>query len=126
MQALRKLALRLPDTDEGVACEGTALERRTVKARNKAFLFLGVSDAMLKLGESLPEATQLARKNPTSYRVGANGWVKATFGEAGASLELLAKWIEESHRMVSTGGAAKKAPRRAAEKRRKKSKASSA
>jgi len=50
VKALRKLALGYPGTEEGVACEGTALEKRTVKARGKAFVFLGVSEVLLKLG----------------------------------------------------------------------------
>lgn len=66
--ALRKLALRYPDAEEGVACEGTAIEKRTVKAGKKAFVFLGVSDVLLKLDESLPEATRLARKDRPNAR----------------------------------------------------------
>ncbi len=41
VEALRKLALALPEVEEGVSCAGTALERRTVKVRDKAFVFLG-------------------------------------------------------------------------------------
>jgi hypothetical protein len=118
MQAVRKLALRHPETEEGIACEGTPVERRTVKARKKAFLFLGASDAMLKLRDSLPEATRLARKDPAAYRVGANGWVKALFGTpGGATLELLSRWIDESYQLVVSpapaGTLAKVARRRA-------------
>lgn len=113
MQALRKVALAHPDTEEGVACEGTPVERRTVKAKKKAFVFLGMGDAMVKLRESLPEATALARKSPAAYRVGANGWVKVTFGGDGAPLELLAKWIDESYRVViGDGQTAKPKPKK--------------
>jgi len=108
MHALRKVALAHPHTEEGVACEGTPVERRTVKAKKKAFVFLGMGDAMVKLRESLPEANALARKNPAAYRVGANGWVKATFGPEGPPLDLLAKWIAESYRLaIGTGPEAK-------------------
>ncbi len=122
--ALRKLALRHPDAEEGVACEVTAVEKRTVKAGKKAFVFLGVSDVMLKLAESLPEARRLASKDP-SYRVGANGWVKATFGDgASPPLDLLAKWIDESHRLAA-GGAEKKTTPKPAKKKPAPSKARS-
>jgi hypothetical protein len=61
---LRSLALSCPKTKEGIACAGTALEKRTIKVRGKAFLFLGGKDATLKLADSLPQATQLARQQP--------------------------------------------------------------
>jgi hypothetical protein len=101
-ETLRIAALRLPETAEGVACEGTALEKRTITARGKAFLFLGPTNAMLKLGASVAEATALAANEPNRYRVGAHGWVTVTFG-AGASLPagLMARWVEESYRLVA-------------------------
>src|SRR5688572_15785556 len=78
-RALRSAALRFPEAEEGIACEGTALEKRTIKARNKAFLFLGATDAMLKLHDSVAEATKLASKQPDRYKVGAHGWVTVSF-----------------------------------------------
>ncbi|MBM3981834.1 MAG: MmcQ/YjbR family DNA-binding protein [Planctomycetes bacterium] len=102
IETLRAAALRLPGTAEGVACEGTALEKRTIKARGKAFLFLGPTSAMLKLGASVAEATALAAAEPDRYRVGAHSWVTVTFG-AGASppAGLMARWVEESYRLVA-------------------------
>src|SRR5262245_12425822 len=101
-QALRKTALAYPETEEGVACEGTSLEKRTIKVRGKAFLFLGKSDAMLKLGDSLHEATKLSSQLPGSCQVGAHGWVKLTFGEsASPPAVLLARWVEESYRLLA-------------------------
>ena len=97
-QALRSFALRLPETVEGVACQGTALEKRTIKARTKAFVFLGVSDAMLKLSDSLGEA------QASGHNVGAHGWVTVTFG-AGLSAperERMERWIEESYRLIAS------------------------
>ena len=73
MKAMRAIALKLPDVEEGVACEGTALEKRTVKVKGKAFLFLGTGDALLKLDGSLAAATKLADKTPARYRVGKGG-----------------------------------------------------
>ncbi len=98
---LRKLALRLPDTEEGIACAGTALEKRTIKTRGKAFLFLGVDDAMVKLCASLAAAVALARNEPDRYQAGKTGWVKVTFGEEPPPLALLEKWIAESHGLMA-------------------------
>jgi hypothetical protein len=116
MQALRKAALRYPGTEEGVACEGTPVESRTVKARNKAFLFLTIGHARLKLRDSLPEATMLAQKRPDQIQVGLGGWVKASFSADGSTpLDVLERWIGESYRLMAgppaaTGGKTKKSP----------------
>lgn len=58
---------------------------------------------MVKLRESLPEATKLAQRQPDRYRVGANGWVKATFidGEP-LPLRMLERWIRESYSLLVT------------------------
>jgi len=86
----------------------------TVKARNKAFLFLTIGHARLKLRESLPEATKLAQKKPDQLQVGAGGWVKASLSADGSTpLDVLERWIGESYRLmagppVATGGKAKK------------------
>jgi hypothetical protein len=101
-EALRTVALRYPEAEEGVACEGTAAEKRTIKARGKAFLFLGVTDAMLKLRASLDEASGLAAEEPNRYRVGAHGWVTITFGDAGPpALDRLVGWVDESYRLLA-------------------------
>ena len=100
MKALRRAALRHPDVHEGVSCEGTSLEKRTVKAGSKAFVFLGVADVMVKLRASLPEARRLAKKEPTRYRAGAHGWVTARLSPDDADpppLALLERWIDESY-----------------------------
>jgi hypothetical protein len=100
-KTLRATALRLPDTEEGVACEGTALEKRTIKVRRKAFLFLGAADAMLKLGDSKVEAAKLAAKEPDRYKVGATGWVTVKFGDEPPPAGLLKRWIDESYRLAA-------------------------
>jgi hypothetical protein len=121
VQTLRRLALGYPEAREGVSCEGTSAQRSTVKARNKAFLFFGVADAMIKLRESLAEAIKLASKDPARYRVGAHGWVRTTFGpDESPSLSLLEKWIDESYRaalaepLARGSRPARKGPRQAA------------
>jgi hypothetical protein len=102
LQVLRSAALGYPETEEGIACEGTPLEKRTVKVRNKAFLFLGAKDAMLKLSDSLAEANELAERAPGRCKVGAHGWVTVAFGEPESPpLELLLRWIDESYRLLA-------------------------
>ena len=111
---LRGFAMAFPHACEGVACEGTTVEKRTIKAREKAFLFLGPADAMFKLSASLPEAASLASAEPTRYRVGAHGWVTATFHPNDTPpMDRLEKWVDESFRanankrlveMVEEGG----------------------
>ena len=101
-QALRRAALQYPEAHEGIACAGTALERRTVTVRGKAFLFVGTADARLKLNDSLVEATRLAATEPGRYQVGAHGWVAVTFGDVESlPVALLVRWIGESYRLLA-------------------------
>src|SRR5262245_7280694 len=118
VQTLRKLALRHPGTEEGVACAGTALESRTVRAGKRAFLFLRPGELRLKLRESLPEAAKLASKDSNSYSVGANGWVKAAFDAGGVPLDTLAKWIDESYRLIAGGTASEDGQKKARAKKK--------
>jgi hypothetical protein len=129
MNALRKVAMSLDDVSEGIACEGTALEKRTVKVGGKAFLFLSPTDAMLKLAEvSLSAATKASKKNP-NIRAGKGGWVKITFDDdenpPPASIN---QWIAESHALMrpapkkktakkTTATAKKKAKKKTTKKR---------
>lgn len=100
LQALRRVALRYPKAEEGVACKGTALECSTFKARKKAFLFVGGA-VRVKLRESLAEAARLAKKDPACYKVGANGWVAVTFShDQSPPPGLLERWIDESYRLL--------------------------
>lgn len=101
MMAIRALAMKLPDVTEGIACPGTAMERRTVKVATKAFVFLGVGDALLKLDGELPEAKRMAKAEPERFRAGANGWVKITFdADRPPPLAVLKRWLVESHRLA--------------------------
>lgn len=102
VQLLRHAALQYPETHEGIACEGTALEKRTIKARNKAFIFLGATDVMFKVAASIPEITALAAKEPTRYKVGAHGWTTVTFGDINTlPLDHLTRWLDESYRLIA-------------------------
>ncbi len=100
-QALRKIALQYPETEEGIACKGTALECSAFKARNKTFLFMSTAEVRVKLGDSLTEAAKLASKEPGRYEVGSLGWVKVSFSpHESPPLDLLQRWIDESYRLL--------------------------
>ena len=102
VEVLRRQALQYPEAEEGVACEGTALEKRTIKARGKAFLFLSATDLMLKLDHSLPEAAALATAEPGRLKVGAHGWTTVAFGDAAClPVEVLFRWVDESYRLLA-------------------------
>ena len=95
---MRRAASELPDVEEGVACEGTAVESRTFKVQGKAFLFLRPRTAMLKLGESAMEAAGMGEKEPGRYRVGAGGWATITLDdEWSPPPRVMARWIAESY-----------------------------
>jgi hypothetical protein len=113
MQTLRKFALKLPDTTEGVACAGTALESRTVRTRDKAFLFLRPTELRLKLGASLPDASKRAARDPDHFQAGTGGWVQVKFAGATDPIAVLQDWIAESHALY----AAAKAPAAGARKK---------
>lgn len=101
VQALLKVALGYPETEEGVACKGTVLESTTVMIRKKAFVFVRSSEARFKLRESQKEMAALATKDPGHYGTGANGWASIKFtDDTAAPLELLEKWVGESYRVV--------------------------
>lgn len=98
---LGALARACSDVEEGVACVGTALESRTFKVKNKAFLFVRAVDARLKLKASAAEAARLAAKDPTHYNFGASGWATLRFGGGHVPARpLLARWVKESHGLL--------------------------
>jgi hypothetical protein len=100
--SLRKAALELADVTEGVACEGTVLESRTVKVGNKAFAFIREKEARLKLSDSLDEAKRHATQHPDDCEVGATGWVKCSVGAATSpSAAVMKRWLKESHALMS-------------------------
>ena len=112
MKGLHAGALALPDTDEGVACEGTAIESRTVKVRGKAFAFFGPGSLRLKLGKSLAKAQAIGAKDARVV-AGAGGWIKIVDDGGGALPRApIAKWIVESYELMAPARAAARAPRR--------------
>jgi len=113
METLRTFALAFPEADEGIACQGTQLETRTVRVRQKAFLFLGESNVRLKLRSSLPEAEALASKEPGRFAVGSHGWVTVKSGEGMPSIPgLLERWIDESYRLFAPSRLVASLPKR--------------
>jgi predicted DNA-binding protein (MmcQ/YjbR family) len=104
IQALVKHSLGFAGVEEGVACKGTKLEARTFGVGKKSFLFVQVRETdcvlRLKLEESTVEALDLARKEPTVYSVGAQGWTKIVVGPSVPPATLLKRWVAESHRLV--------------------------
>lgn len=105
LQMLRTQALQFPDVEEGIACAGTALEKRTIKVRQKAFVFIGTKDVMLKLDQSLAEATRVAAANPGSVKVGGHGWTTVTFADGeSVPMDLVSKWLQESYRLFAPKG----------------------
>lgn len=102
VKALREVALKHPETSEGVACAGTPLERRAIKVRKKTFLFLGHEDAMLKLKDSLGEAKRLAKREPDRCKAGGIGWVTVVVrDDAVTPPAMLRKWVDESYRLLA-------------------------
>jgi predicted DNA-binding protein (MmcQ/YjbR family) len=100
-EPIRAFALRYPEARDGVSCARTALEKRTVNARNKAFVFLGAADVMMKLGDSLAEAAERAGREPGRYKVGAHGWVTVGLDADPPPRALLERWVDESYRLVA-------------------------
>jgi hypothetical protein len=123
MQALVDCALGLPDTEEGIACAGTAIESHTVKTKKKAFLFVRSTEARLKLAASLREAGRFATEEPTRYSVGANGWVLIRFeGPADYPVDVLKRWVQESYSLFANSKVSASKPRAPTRKLKKKSK----
>jgi len=88
------MARALPDVVEGRACAGTALESRTFRTREKAFLFLERTRARLKLAASAAEARALG------FTVGAQGWTTLPL-DALPTAAVAKRWVRESHGLVA-------------------------
>lgn len=76
MADLGKIALALPDVEQGIACAGTALESRTYRTKDKAFLFVSAKQARLKL-EALPAASVIKSWIVESHALASGGRAKA-------------------------------------------------
>ncbi|HEX8171472.1 MAG TPA: MmcQ/YjbR family DNA-binding protein [Thermoanaerobaculia bacterium] len=81
---------------------------RTVKVRNKNFVFLGGEanknelSMSVKLPQSRDMAADLPFAEPTGYGMGKSGWVTARFTTpTGVPVDLLKSWIAESYRAIA-------------------------
>jgi predicted DNA-binding protein (MmcQ/YjbR family) len=107
-ETLLKFALKYPETERGIACEGTTAEKTTVKVGKKAFMFLRPKDLMIKLNTSIAEANSLALKEKGALKVGSNGWVTVMLDNKKLlPPSLLEKWIDESYRLIVLGDKSK-------------------
>jgi hypothetical protein len=96
-------ALRLQGVEQGIACEGTALESRTAKANGRAFLFLSPKKAYFKLGPSYAEA-QNAATHSAAVRPGAGGWTSLLWDTpCPVAPAVLRRWVKESHGLITAG-----------------------
>ncbi len=107
-QPIRHKAASYPDVIEGTSCT-----QSSYKIGKKAFLYIGMQGgrhkAMFKLQASLPEASELASKEPDCYAVGSIGWVTARFtSDKPLPQEVWEKWLDESHALSLAGGKRKK------------------
>lgn len=96
-------ALRHNDVEEGIACEGTALESRTIKVNGRAFLFLSPKKAYFKLGPSYAGA-QEAAKDSEAVKPGGAGWTSLMWdAPSPVSDATLRRWVDESHALIQAG-----------------------
>ena len=102
-KALRKAALKYPDTAEDFPWDHHAFKA----AGKKTFLFLtgmegGGFNCSMKLPYRQDEALQLKGAEKTGYGMGASGWVTFTCGAtAKPPLAKLVDYLDESWRAVA-------------------------
>ncbi len=121
--AMRLAASRYPEVDEGTACTQSSF-----KTGGKAFLFVGMQGgrhkAMFKLKRSLPEAAELAAKEPDRFSVGSTAWVSARFtADEPLPAKLWKKWLDESYELSRASGAGRGASKQQTPKQASKKKA---
>ncbi len=109
-EPMRLKASRYPRVDEGTACTQSSF-----KVGKKSFFFVGMQGgrykAMFKLQESMPEARELAKKDPDLYQAqeGSSGWVTARFtSEKPMPKRLWQKWLDESYALSTSSSTGKK------------------
>jgi predicted DNA-binding protein (MmcQ/YjbR family) len=100
-QELRRIALAYPGTSEHFPWG-----HRTIKVRDKAFVFMGVEDGGFFFTTKLPDSRHVALllpfAEPTGYGLGKSGWVTARFARGSQPpVEMLAGWLDESYRAVA-------------------------
>jgi hypothetical protein len=109
IKQLRDFTVKQAGVVEDIACPGTAVESARFKANKKSFLFLSASRYMVRLKQLLAEAQASAAKDPDHYAAGAGGWVTVKFdGLSPVPVEMLQRWIAESHSLTSSSAPASK------------------
>ena len=98
---LRAAALAYPETREEFRWGESA-----IKVRGKTFLFMRETEDGLSLSVKLPQSREFALEyvftQPTSYGLGASGWITARFGpNQKPPLDVLEAWIAESYRAIA-------------------------
>ena len=98
-EAIRNKAAAFPSVAKGTSCNQSSF-----KVGKRAFLYIGPGakgvgfKAMFKLGESMPEAEELANSQPHRFEVGNTGWVTTRFSaEEPLPDELWETWLMESY-----------------------------
>ena len=99
--ALRKLALSYPETEETHPWGETA-----IKVKGKSFLFMRADNDLLSLSVKLPhsreDALALPFTEPTHYGLGKSGWVTSTFKKGDeVPVGILKDWLDESYRAIA-------------------------
>jgi predicted DNA-binding protein (MmcQ/YjbR family) len=102
MDAVRRLALALPEAEEHVveSWEGEV----TFRVRGKVFVFAGTDAATISVKLGKEEAAALAeadpRAAPTGYGLGRHGWISHSLKGSRLPAEL-GEWILESYCTVA-------------------------
>jgi hypothetical protein len=101
VDALRKLALTLPEVEESIACAGTAIEQSSFRTHGKAFLFAqrkgDVAVVRMKLDASLAKAN-----DAVGVEVGKGGWVTCRLPLGKAPSAAVKRWARESHALFAS------------------------
>lgn len=105
-EPLCRMAASFPGVTRSLSCNQDAF-----KVGKGAFLFIGPGakgigfKAMFRLGDSMPQAKELAAEQPDRFEVGSTGWVTARFtAEKPLAKALWSKWLRESFERAGGGG----------------------
>lgn len=103
--AMRNEAAAFPEVERGTSCNQSSF-----KTKKGAYLFVGPGSkgighkAMFKLLASMPQARELAAREPARFEVGKTGWVTARFSaEAPLPEKIWRAWLRESYELACGG-----------------------
>lgn len=100
-EQIREIAFTYPELTEGTSCSKVAF-----KVKGKSFVFVEQKDgewnAMMRLGDSIPEAELMAKESPDNVSIGKHGWTTLRFKNGkGPTKKILKRWIDESFRILA-------------------------